>query len=69
MDAKTHIVGKFEKYLKTLIKIQRKIEFLTISGKVVAKNRDLGNNIIFLQHFSISVGGNVPYVPPMAAPM
>ena len=35
------------------------MEFLTIFGKVVAKNRAFGNNIIFLQQFfSISGGGH-----------
>ena len=35
--------------------------------KVDAKNRTFGNNISFLQHFSISGGGDVPGVPPGCA--
>ena len=46
------------------------MEFLSIFGKVVAKNRAFGNNIIFLQQFfSISGGGRSLCPPPMAAPM
>ena len=39
------------------------MELLTIFGKVVAKNRAFGNNIIFLQQFFHFGGGGVPYVP------
>ena len=38
-------------------KFNRKIEFLSIFGKVVAKNRSFGNNIIFLQQFFPGSGG------------
>ena len=40
------------------------MEFLTIFGKVVAKNRAFRNNIIFTRILSISGGGNVSCVPP-----
>ena len=39
------------KFWKFLIKLQQKIEFLTIFWKVVAKNGAFGSNIIFLQQF------------------
>ena len=39
------------------MKIQWKIEFLSILGKFVAKNRNVGNNIIFLQQFFPVRGG------------
>ena len=45
------------------------MEFLSIFGKVVAKNRAFGNNIIFLQQF-FQFRGDVPCVPPpLSAPM
>ena len=45
------------------------MEFFSICGKVVAKNRAFGNNIIFLQQFFQFRGGgrNVPCVPPAGA--
>ena len=40
------------------------MEFLSIFGKVAAKNRAFGNNIIFLQQFiSISGGGTFLVFP------
>ena len=40
------------------------MEFLTIFGKVVAKNRAFGNNIIFLQQFfPFRGGGTFPMFP------
>ena len=57
---KTQLVGKFWEYLENLWwKFNRKIEFLFISGKVVAKNRAFRNNIIFLQQFSLVRGEGV----------
>ena len=39
------------KLWKILKKFNRKIKFLTMFGKVFAKNRAFGNNIIFLEQF------------------
>ena len=39
------------------------MEFLTIFGKVVAKNRAFGNNIIFQQQFFSLSGGGSPCSP------
>ena len=38
-----------------------------IFGKVVAKNRPFGNNIIFLQHFFHFEVGDFPCAPPSGA--
>ena len=55
LDKKHKLFGNFEKILKILATFE----------KVVAKNRAFGNNIIFLQHFSISGGGGTfPVFPP-----
>ena len=43
-----------------------KIEFVTIFGKVAAKNRAFGNNIIFLQQF-FPWGGERSLFPPGGA--
>ena len=69
MVEKHKLSGNFEKTLKIFDKSSfEKIEFLTIFGKVVAKNRAFENNIIFLQHFfQFRGGGNVLYVPPGGA--
>ena len=40
------------------------MEFLTIFGKVVAKNRAFGNNFIFLQQFFSIWEGTFPMFPP-----
>ena len=53
-------LGNFDKVLKEFI---RKIEFFTIFGKVDAKNRAFGNNIIFLQQFFSISGGLYPFSP------
>ena len=45
------------------------MEFLTIFGIVVAKNRAFENKIIFLQHISISVGWDSSLGFLLAAPM
>ena len=59
------LLGNFEKFLKIFDKkFDRKIVFLTICGKVVAKNRAFGNNIIFLQQFFPFRGGGFPPFPP-----
>ena len=66
---KYKLLGNFQKILKFFDKNSLKIEFLSICGKVVAKNRAFGNNIIFLQQiFSILGRGTFP-VFPLAAPM
>ena len=49
-------------------KFSRKIAFLNIIGKVVAKNRAFGNNIIFLQQF-FQFRGERSLCSPQAAPM
>ena len=60
MDEKHNLLGNFEKISKNF-----EIEFLTIFGKVVAKNRAFGNNIIFLQQFfQFRGGGTFPVSPP-----
>ena len=53
-------------FWKFLIKFNRNIEFLTIFGEVVAKNRAFGNNIIFLQQFFPFRGEGIfpPFPPP-----
>ena len=61
---KLQIVGKFwQKYGNFWWKFNRKIAFLSILGKVVAKNRAFGNNIIFLQQFFSGSGGLNPQPP------
>ena len=59
----------FWEILKFFDKISiRKIEFLTIFGKVFDKNRAFGNNIIFLrQFFQFRGGGTFPMFPPGGA--
>ena len=45
-----------------------KLNFYLFLGKSFAKNRNLGNNIIFLQHFFSGWGGGVePPNPPAYA--
>ena len=63
--AKNTNFGNFEKFSKIFDKnsIGKFSEFLTIFGKVVAKNRAFGNTIIFLLQFFPFRGGDVPYVP------
>ena len=64
----TIVWGEFEKILKTFDdNSMEKLNFYLFLGKVVAKNRNVGNNIIFLQHFFRLGGGgglNPPYPPP-----
>ena len=65
---KVQIVGKFwENFEIFCSKFNRKIEFLTIFGIVVAKNIAFGNNIIFLQRIFL-FHGDVPCVPPWLRP-
>ena len=49
---KTQLVGEIEKILKLFDENSiEKLNFYLFFGKFVAKNRNLGNNIIFLQQF------------------
>ena len=59
--------GNFEKTLKlfdenSIVKLNLYLFF----GKFVAKNRNFGNNIIFLQQFFSGSGGFKPPTPPPA---
>ena len=69
LDEKHKLFGNFEKFLKIFDKkFIRKMECLRIFGKVIAKKRAFGNNIIFLQQFfSISEVGTFPVIPPGCA--
>ena len=50
--AKHRLLGNFEKFLKISDENSIKIlNFIIIFGKIVTKNRALGNNTIFLQQF------------------
>ena len=53
--------------LRKFWKFYRKMEFLIIFGKFVTKNRALGNNTIFYNHFPGSGGGVPP--SPLATPL
>ena len=67
---KTQIVWKFwENFENFWYKFNRNIEFLATLGKVVAKNRAFGNNIIFLQQFFQFRGERSLCPSPLAAPM
>ena len=56
--------GKFEKILKIFDEnSMEKLNFYLFLGKFVAKNRNFGNNIIFLQHFFRFWGVNPPPNP------
>ena len=62
----TIVWGKFEKILKMLDEnAMEKLHFYLFLGKFVAKNRNFGNNIIFLQHF-FRFGGVEPPPPAYA---
>ena len=66
LDEKHNWLGKFCKSLvKFWWKFNRKIEFLSILGNLVATNRAFGNTIIFLQQF-FRFGGLKPLTPPPA---
>ena len=54
---KTHCLEILRKFWNFWQKFNRKIEFLATFGKVVAKNRAFGNNIIFLQFLKFRGGG------------
>ena len=66
LDEKHICLGNFEKILK--IFDENSIEnciFIYFLGNFVAKNRNFGNNIIFLQQFFSDSGGGVePPLPP-----
>ena len=64
---KTQLFGKFWENFETFLwKFNGKLNFFYFLGKFVAKNRNLGNNIIFLQHFFRFGGGWTPLTPPPA---
>ena len=68
---KNQIVGKFcEKFENFWWKFQRKIEFFILTyifRKFPTKNRDFGNNTLFLQHFFGFGGCDFP-IPPWLCP-
>ena len=61
MDENYTLLGNFEKFWEIFDENSiEKMNFYILLGKVVAKNRAFGNNIIFLrQFFSASGGGGV----------
>ena len=61
----------FEKILKLFDENSiEKLNFYLLLGKFVAKNRNFGNNIIFLQHFfRFGGGGSNPQPPPLRTPL
>ena len=65
LDEKSKLLGSlWEKFENFSWKFNSKIEFVNIIGKVVGKNRAIGNNIVYLQEFFQFRGrANVPYVP------
>ena len=60
--------GNFEKILKLFDENSiEKLNLYLFFGKFVAKNRNFGNNIIFLQQFfPVRGGGSNPQTPPPA---
>ena len=65
LDEKHKLLGNFEKILEIFDENSiEKLNFYLFLGKVVAKNRAFGNNIIFLQHFfRLGGGGSSPPNP------
>ena len=58
MDEKHKLLGNFEKILEIFDENAiENLNFYLFLEKVVAKNRDFGNNIIFLQQFFPVRGG------------
>ena len=67
---KLQIVGKFEKSLEIFDENSiEKLNFYLFMGKVVAKNRAFGNNIIFLQQFLPVRGGGLNTPNPLCTPL
>ena len=63
MDEKHKLLRNFEKILEIFDENSiEKLNFYLFLGKVAAKNRAFGNNIIFLQQF-FPVGGGVQTPP------
>ena len=65
----TIVCGKFEKILKFFYEnSMEKLNLYLSLGKYVAKNRNIGNSIIFLQQFfPVRGGGLNPPTPPLRA--
>ena len=68
----TTVWGKFQKILKFFDEnSMEKLNFYLFLGKFVAKNRNFGNNIIFLQQFfsGSGWGSNPPPLTPLRTPL
>ena len=64
MDENYKLLGNFEKILEIFDENSiEKLNFYLLLGKVVAKSRAFGNNIIFLQQFFSGSGGGVEPPP------
>ena len=70
LDEKHKLLAKFEKILEIFDENSiEKLNFYLFLGKVVAKDRAFGSNIIFLQQFFPVRGGGLNPLSPLRTPL